>query len=611
MAGEEQLAKDLQKVENKAIDELNDRFRASVRKTISETDWDEIERRLMAQSQAEQIDEAISWQGYNPSDLIEETFWSASEISAANIADVVAKGSSLSFKLTDPNALKWLQEYGAEEIQYISDSQKSAIKQIVTNGYRDGVTYQQQAREIKQLIGLDPRRAEAVQNMRAKLLERGRLSDDKIDRQAARYAEKLLKQRARNIAVQEATTAGAQAFFETTKDACKRGILDTRKYEGYRIVTGDERLCPKCADLAGEARPLPEGVYHSSGSVTPKLHHLCRCVEGIRKISMNKQSAIPKKAVQGFSDIVFDTQALKRKDGIIYCQTVPIIEGVYEQWGIRVYRSYAEFSKYCHWLAGIPVVSNHEEITPDARRIGQLFDPVNRPDGLKISATTRFYEIDLTPRESEQILGGKPIEGSLRWMCYIVEQAGEWTDPATGEKVPYDFVEVGPYVFLEYSMVRAGVIGTKDGAGFNMQCKNCQKNSIHNAPGGADMEKEELKLIIDEAIAPLKEQITTLEQKGVALDGKLQGIEGQAEAKQEAEQKERFMSKLKPAFLDQADTHWAECKQIGYLTFEAKHPEMIIRSVQERQLHGSAVTPGGQEFNLAAEQAKIDYRRRA
>jgi len=593
MADEEQLAKDLQKVENKAIDELNDRFRASVRKTISETDWDDIERRLMAQSQAEQIDEAISWQGYNPSDLLDETFWAASEISATNIADVVAKGSSFSFKLTDPNALKWLEKYGAEEIQYISNSQKSAIKKIVTDGYRDGITYQQQAREIRQLIGLDPNRAEAVQRMRARLQERGRISDAEIDKRAAKYAEKLLNKRARNIAVQEATTAGARAFYETTKDAVSRGILDPHKYEGYRIVTGDERLCTKCAALAGEARSLPDEAYQSSGSVTPKLHHICRCVEGIREIKMTKQSVKRKASGEGRTNIVFDCQALKRKDGVLYVPTVPMIECVYEQWGLRVLRSYAEFSQFSNWLFGIPVVVNHEEVTPEARRIGQLFDIVNKPETFKTTAISRFYEIDCTQRELEALLSGQPHDGSLRWSCFLEDSPGEWTDPSTGERKQFDMKEVGPYTFIEYSFVKQGVIGTNDGAGFNMQCKGC-KNPNHNH------QLQEEQSMSDEIVEEMKQQITVANEKSAALEQKITELTSrlddmvqQNEVKQEAEQKALFVGKLKPAFLEAKDGLWKQCKEVGYLAFEAMHPDMIIKPAQEKKLHGSPMAGEG------------------
>lgn len=593
---------DIQAAENKRIEELNQRFRDSIKQTIADTDWSEIERQLMLQSPPEQIGDTVSWQGYNPQEVLEETFWDTSKITAAYIGDVVSSGSKIDFKLTDPNAVKWLKEFGADEVKYISDSQRSAIKDIVTRGYQDGITYQQQARQIKQIIGLDPRRAEAVENLRQRLMERGRISDAKIERQADRYAEKLLKQRSRTIAVQEATVAGARGYYETTKDAVSRGILDPRKYEGYRIVTGDERLCPKCSAQAGEARSLPDGVYQSSGSVTPKLHTICRCVEGIREIKMTtKREGKPRLKESGktTTDIVFEAKSLKRKDGIIYCPTVPLVEGVFEGLGFPVLRLYEEFSKDAKWLNGLTVLSNHEDLTPDARRVGQLTDVQPRPEKLDVAAVTQFYEIDLTQREIETILSREPIHGSARLSYNLEESSGTWNGK------PYVAIERGPYVFYEYSMVRQGVVTPEDGAGFNLECTGCKSKSHSYAPGGAGTMTAETEARLVERLDTLEGKVATLEQEKETLKGELKTLKESNEAKQEAVHKERFVGKLKPAFLEKADEHWQECKAIGYLAFEAKHPEMIIQPVQERKLRGSAMTgEGGGEWDLEKERAK-------
>ena len=604
MTEDEKLAKDLQKAENKAIDELNDRFRASVRQTIAETDWEAIERRLQAQMQADEVADAIAWQDYNPSDLLESTFSAASELAAANIADVVAKGSSLSFELTDPNALKWLEKYGADEIKYLSDSQREAIKKIVTDGYRDGVTYQQQARQIRDSIGLDPRRAEVLQKYSDNLFSKGK-NEAEVWRLMEKKGMALLNQRARNIAVQEATTAGARGFYEATLDACRRGILDPNIYEAYRIVTGDERLCPRCGGLAGEMRQLPDQAYQSSGSVTPKLHHLCRCVEGIRGIQMKTQAIKKMASGEGRANVVFDCQALKRKDGVLYVPTVPLVEGVYEQWGFRVLRSYTEFSQSSHWLHGIPVVVNHEEVTPEARRIGQLFDIQNKPDAMKATATSRFYEIACTQRELETLLSGQPHDGSLRWSCFLEDSPGEWIDPATGERKQYDYKEVGPYTFVEYSFVKQGVIGTNDGAGFNMQCKSCKSKSHSSAPGGADMGIEEMKQAIDEALKPLTEKLATLEQKNTALEGELKQFKEQAETDKKAQVFEAFQSKLKPGHQEKAKELFA-AYQADPARWVLENADKFVQAGKEqRRLSGSAMTgEGGAGWDLETERTK-------
>lgn len=598
-------AEALQRAEDIRIKELEARFKASVRKTINDTDWGDIERRLLAGNAPDMVADALSWGQYDPTDILEGGFWAASGITADYLAEVITTNTKVSFVLTDPNALKWIDKYAADEIVAISDSQRTAVKEIIQTGYRDGITYQKQAREIKQIIGLDPRRAKAVRNLEDRLRKKGRFTEAEIEKKSKKYAERLLNQRSRTISVQEATTAGSQGYYETTKGAVNRGILDPTVYEGYRIVTGDERLCPDCYGLMGESRVLPDGVYMSTGSATPKVHILCRCVEGVRNIKT--QTKFTKRASgEGRANIVFDCQALKRKDGILQVPTVPLVEGVYEQWGLRVFRDYNEFSQYSHWLHGAPVVVNHEDVSPEARRVGQLFNVINKQDGRKTIATTRFYEIDLTQRELETLLSGEPHDGSLRWECYLVDDPGTWTNPVTGETKDYDVKEVGPYVFYEYSFVKQGVISTQDGAGFNMQCKDC-KSLSPNAPGGADMEKDEMETLLAEAMKPLVDRIDALEQKNATLEGEQKDMKSTLAAKVEAEQKERFLSKLKPAFIQKADELWAECKQAGYLEFEAKHPEMIA-SHQTKELKGHSMAEGGQEFNLAAKQAERNKR---
>jgi|GEM_PF-4742166 len=127
------------------------------------------------------------------------------------------------------------------------------------------------------------------------------------------------------------------------------------------------------------------------------------------------------------------------------------------------------------------------------------------------------------------------------------------------------------------------------------------------------MEIEEIQTAINEAIEPLINRIDALEQKNAALEGEQKNIQAALEARIEAEQKERFLSKLKPAFLEQGDELWQECKQTGYLVFEANHPEMIA-SFQSRVLKGQSTTEEPETFNLAAKQAernkKFNMRRR-
>lgn len=587
---------DILSAEDKAAADLEKEFLRSVKATVKEIDWDKLEQDLAAHQAGEDIVDGLPWEEYDPKEALKKLFEVTLEAHGEYIGSVT--GGAI-FDYVDPNALKWIEEYGAKDVKYISDASKEAIRSIIRNGYENGVTVRNQAKQIREHIGLDPQRSETLQKYAENLFARGK-SEAEVWRLVEKRGKALLMSRANTIAVNEASEAAGRATYQSTKSAVERGVIDANLYEGFRIVTADERTCEICNAVAGESRKLADGVYPSSGSQIAKKHTRCRCVEGLREISMKKQS-VKKASGRGQMKVVFDCQALKRKDGVLYVPTVPMIEGVYEQWGFRVLRSYAEFSQSSHWLHGVPIVVNHEEVNPDARRIGQLFDVQNKPEGLKTSAISRFYEIDCTQRELEALLSGEPHDGSLSWSCFLEEAKGEWTNPATGERKQYDYKEVGPYVFYEYSFVKQGVIGTNDGAGFNMQ--SCNHN--HSAPGGADMEIEEMKQAIEEAQKPLMDRIAALEQSKTELQGKLDSMVQQAEADRQAATLEKFTSKLKPGHQEKAAELFA-AYQNDPAAWTLENSDKFIQAGRERQLSGRAITEGGAGgFNLEQERAKL------
>ena len=563
--------------EDKAAAELEKEYLRSVKTTINQVDWEKLERDLQAHHEGAEIVDGLPWEEYDPETALKNLFEVALEVHGEYIGSVT--GGAI-FDYVDPKALEWIEKYCAEDVVQISNSTKEAIRAIIRNGYENGVTVREQARDIKQLIGLDPNRAEAVQNMRARLLKRGLLSDSEINRRAAKYAEKLLRQRANTIAVNETSEAAANATYQSTKSACERGVIDPYQYEAFRIVTADERTCERCMAIEGEARKLPDGSYASTGQQIVKVHVKCRCAEGLREISMAKKKEM-KESGKVTTDIVFEAKSLKRKDGIIYCPTVPLVEGVFSGLGFPVLRLYEEFSKDAKWLNGLTVLTNHEDLNPNARRIGQLSDTQPRPEKKDVAATTQFYEMDLTQREIEAITSRQPIHGSLSLSYNLEQTSGDWN----GQH--YEAIERGPYVFYEYSMVKQGVVTPADGAGFNMECLGCKNHNHHSAPGGADMEIEEMKQAIDEAIKPLTEKIATLEQSNKSLQGELKTFKEQAEADRNTRVFEAFQSKLKPGHQEKAKEHF-EAYQKDPAAWTLENADKFVQKGRERQLSGRA-----------------------
>jgi hypothetical protein len=591
----------LNTAEDLIINQLEKDFLESVKITIKKTDWDKLERDLQVWRDGGEIVDGLPWAEYNPHARLEKLFEVALEVHG----EYMSSALGIRFDLKDPNAIKWIQEFAASEIKYISDSEREAIREIILDGYQRGTTPQQQARAIRQHIGLDPRRSKTLLNYGENLFSKGKVESE-VWRLVQKKGQSLLAARANVIAVNEATEAGGRAVYESTKGAYERGVLPAGKYEAYRMITADEQTCETCNSHEGEPRLLPDGTYPSTGSLIPKMHVSCRCVEGIREMGMKKQSTKKRASGVGIAEIVFDCQAVKRKDGVLYVPTVPMVEGVYEQWGFRVLRSYQEFEQYSHWLNGVPVVVNHEDVSPEARRVGQLFDVSNSQEDRKVTATTRFYELDLTQRELEAILSGEPHDGSLRWECYLIDEGGTWTDPRTGEAKQYDLKEVGPYVFYEYSFVKSGVITTQDGAGFNMQCKDCKDHDHQSsAPGGADsMEIEQIKEMIQEAVKPLMEKNAALEQEITTLKGEQTKVRESIEADRKTRVFESFQSKLKAGHLAKAGELY-EAYQKDPAAWVMENADKFIQA-KETSLKGSPMAgDGGQVWSLEQERAKL------
>ena len=576
---------DLLKAEDKAAKKLSDAYIESVDGTKNDTDWQQIADALVGMPAAEAVVSLIAVQPYDPSTTLRDLLTVSIEISGKEISR--STGLQIGFDLVDPNAIKWIEEYGAQDVKYISEASKDALRDIILKGYQDGITPRNQAHQIREHIGLDPQRSQTLRKYGENLLVKGKSEDD-VWRLMEKKGKALLNDRAMIIAVNEATEAACRGFYETTKDAVTRGILNPKKYEGYRIVTPDERLCTKCSALAGEARDLPDGVYNSSGSTIPKLHTICRCCEGVREITMKKKET--RQAVRSTTDIIFEAKGLKETDEAVLSPTVPLVEGVFSGRGFPVLRLYEEFSKDVRWLNGLTVVTNHEPLDPNARRIGQLADPSNDEAAKRTKAITQFWKIDLTQRELEKIRRKEPLHGSMSFACNLEMTSGDY------QGVHFEATERGPYVFYEYSLVNEGVVTPADGAGFNMECKGC-KNPNHNhnsqssAPGGADMETDEMKKMIGEAVEPLKGQIATLEQKNTVLEGELKTVKEHAEAEKKSQVFEAFQSKLKPAYEGKAQELF-EAYQKDPAGWTIENADKFVQKVQEKKLAGSAIMGG-------------------
>lgn len=182
-----------------------------------------------------------------------------------------------SFNRINPEAVNWVDNYSFELIRGITDESKAAIRNVIARAFSEGIPPRDAARLIRASVGLTDGQAQAVVNMRADLISKG-VSFDVATARANRYAGRLARQRAENIARTETMRASNEGQRQLWRQAQDRGYLP-RAQQRVWIATEDERVCPVCGKLDGKRAAL-NGQF-AGGHDGPPAHPSCRCTQGL------------------------------------------------------------------------------------------------------------------------------------------------------------------------------------------------------------------------------------------------------------------------------------------------------------------------------------------
>ena len=227
-------------------------------------------------------------------------------------------GLALAFDLLNPETIAWLSTYVMYLIQQVSDETRRAIADVVMNAFQYGGHPYEQARTIRNMIGLTQSQSQAVANFR-RMLEneplaaltrdlrdhrfdatlqqvgrmKGQLSKEQIDKMAQRYYERYLKYRAEAIARTETIRAARMGQEATWRQAIAQGLLPQGLKRKW-VVAYDERLCKLCRSipkLNPDGRGMDEQFVYAAGKAMgttdgPPLHVHCRCAI-VRKVDWN------------------------------------------------------------------------------------------------------------------------------------------------------------------------------------------------------------------------------------------------------------------------------------------------------------------------------------
>ena len=177
----------------------------------------------------------------------------------------------LSFDLHDPNFTGMVQQEQARLVREVTDETRRAIANLIDRAYRQGLHPYEVAPQIREMVGLTARQAQAVLNYRAGLVKAGR-RPEQVARMTDRYAARMLKRRGQTIARTETARAMTQARIASYLQAAQHGLFDVAQaeLEWSSVQTDPEEIC---AQLDGERVPLGS----TFDGLIPPAHPNCRC----------------------------------------------------------------------------------------------------------------------------------------------------------------------------------------------------------------------------------------------------------------------------------------------------------------------------------------------
>jgi hypothetical protein len=195
---------------------------------------------------------------------------------------------TIAFNLNNPHTIQFADTLSSQLVREVTEETKKAIRQIIKRGAAGELTPLQQARRIRELVGLTDQQMVAVLNFQAALEFEG-VAPALVRRRTERLYLRSLNQRARNISRTESIRSANAGQYNLWRQASEQGFLDTTKVAVKWTATEDDRTCDWCMSLDGKTvgfeEQFPGGTKRmANGSIksldpvlTPPIHPSCRC----------------------------------------------------------------------------------------------------------------------------------------------------------------------------------------------------------------------------------------------------------------------------------------------------------------------------------------------
>ena len=230
-----------------------------------------------------QLNELIDWQG-RYAGLINQILapqWAAAMTAASK---TTTKGKVV-LDDSDEYVKAWIKTHGAELVTRLSEESKAALAMIILHGQAQRLNPFEIAKQVRPVIGLTQRQAEANVNYREKiyrqLIENGMSvskAAERADKAALKYAGKQHHYRAETIVNTELAFAYNRGAHMGVNQAIANGFMG--RCEMVWSTAGTNRVCSRCMAL----KDTVVGHTDESGVTLPPLHPRCRCAIMYREI---------------------------------------------------------------------------------------------------------------------------------------------------------------------------------------------------------------------------------------------------------------------------------------------------------------------------------------
>lgn len=232
----------------------------------------------------------------------------ASASGTLSLQQLQAHGVTITFNATHPDVVRFAREQAAELVKDVPKQTKQIIAEVIARGAERGLTVEQQARAIRETVGLPPnwanapaamadelrageisaatsRRMSAVMKQKIRSAARNdQITETFIKRMQAEYTQSLINARALTIARTETLRASNFGITQSWWQAQQAGDLPGGVKRVW-LVTHDSRLSPQHARIPSMnpyGRGLNEPFFTTEGiHMYPPSRPNCRCTVGL------------------------------------------------------------------------------------------------------------------------------------------------------------------------------------------------------------------------------------------------------------------------------------------------------------------------------------------